>query len=127
MKVKMFFKDAKPGTQVAAVLLIQLSFFVLALVVQAVFTLLNNSTNVSGGVMLMGQVLVFACPALLWAVLYNESVTEVLRLRFTGKYWLLALGGMLCFALLTPFIDALTNWNAEWSFPVALHPLEEAL
>lgn len=110
-----------------ALMLMLVLFFVVASVLQVAITLFCGSENVGGWMLLLGQVIIFAGPALLWAALYHEKAAEALRLRFADRYWLLALAGMACFALLSPLVDALAGWNAGWRFPAALKPLEEML
>lgn len=75
---------------------------------------------------LMTQVLVFVCPALMWAALFHGKTGEALSLRLSERYWLLAAAGVICYMLLYPLFDILTSWNEGWSLPQSLQPLEGA-
>lgn len=124
-----FFRNTKPSGQLLALLLLLVAFFVLASGTTALIIVLHGDAalGIDGKrwLQILTQVLVFVCPTLLWAALFHDRVGEALFLRFDGRYWLLAVAGVLCYLLMYPLFDWLTYWNAGWHLPQALQPLED--
>ena len=62
------------------------------------------------------QLAVFFVPVLLMTTIYYKGqAREYYRLNFGRNEWLLALAGLVVWALLVPAIDWLTAWNDGWN------------
>lgn len=126
-----FFKNTRPAAQVLTLLLSLVLFFILA---SGITVLVSTScggadtlgVDASRWLQVMDQILIFVCPALMWAVLFHGRAGEALALHFSGRFWLLAAAGVLCYMLMYPLFDLLTGWNESWRLPQSLQPLEEA-
>lgn len=124
------FKDKKPFSQLLVLAGFMLLGFALSAVVLAAMTLsgadaqdlttLTWSTAVS-------QVLTFAVPTLLWALLYVGDFRNGLQLDFTLSKWGKAGVGVLLLILLLPALDWVTEWNKGWHLPESMAALEQSL
>ncbi len=124
--MRMFFQNTKPFGQMLAVFMFMLVGFVLSLMVTIVFIFvapnvdLMQEPNAIRCTQIVSQLLLFVLPACLWVFCFGKNAKDDLQLQFGGKYWLLALLGLLCYVLFVPLINAVTNWNQAWELPQAL-------
>ena len=130
MKKNIIFQNIKPFGQVVMLFVTMALCFILYTGVSVALVLCGVNAmdvNVLRCSQILGQLMMFASPALLWALFSSEGAGQGLCLHFRSRHWLLLLLGVVCFALLSPFIDALTAWNQSWQFSGAWATLGEKL
>ena len=112
------------GSHVGMFILLMLIVFAIILVmmknnggdVSSIMSLMDGNMGQLIFIDLVQSVLLFLVPVLIVAnVFYRDSKREFYCFDLTRRKWLLALAGVVAYALLMPFIDWLGVWNNHWN------------
>ena len=78
-------------------------------------TLLGDNPRLLMIVTVLQSLLLFLVPVIIVAnVFYRDSKREFYCFDLSSRKWLLALAGVVAYALLMPFIDWIGVWNSRW-------------
>ncbi len=116
--LNIFFKNSKAFSQLVGLFFL---FLICSLIGGGLQLLIPEADGSDASIRLqivqqaLAQLLTFFLPACLFVLLYQEQPRHYLRLRFGGRYWLLALIAMVIMLLSIPLIDFLTSWNETWN------------
>ena len=120
-RISIFFRDVKPFSKLLGLFFLFFVGFVLA-------TGLNNiyppsfvtPTAIRWSMMrqALSQLMMFLIPAVLFSMLFYDSASPFLKLRFEAIHWKLSLVAVVILVLLVPLNDWLTWWNDKWDLGV---------
>ncbi len=124
--INQFFKDTKPGGQLLALGLIFVLFFILSAGVTVVSTLVGADVNTLGG-LVISQLIVFGCTAVVFALLFYGRPLQHLGMKSTERMMIKILASCVILVCLIPVSDWLTRINDALHFPQGLAALEEKM
>ncbi len=124
--INQFFKDTKPGGQLLALGLIFVLFFILSAGVTVVSTLVGADVNTLGG-LVISQLMVFGCTAVVFALLFYGRPLQYLGMKSTERMMIKILASCVILVCLIPLSDWLTRINDALHFPQGLAALEEKM
>ena len=79
-------------------------------------TLFGDNPRLLMAITVLQSILLFLVPVLIVAnIFYRDNKREFYRFDLGSRKWLLALAGVVAYALLMPFIDWLAVWNNHWN------------
>lgn len=123
-------KETHPFTQILVLFGLWLGLTTICGLLSGALMVLGINVTSSDNLLVfqaVSQLITFALPVLLMAVIYKYDSRGMLQLDLSGPKWLQGLLAMLIMLLMIPAIDWLTTWNDSWHWGGVWAKAEEML
>ena len=120
-RISCFFRDVKPFSKLLGLFFLFLIGFILAAGLNSIYPpsfVSPADARLSMLMQALSQLVMFFLPAVLFSVLFNDSVCHYLKIGFHAEHWKLSFVAVVILILFVPLNDWLTWWNDQWNMGV---------